>query len=247
MKVSLGRRTVMLGTVTTIVVGVIALAVLGAGGIVAWEYSNSNAFCTNNCHAVHPEEPRAYAAYSHARVQCVECHMGRLPTLQLMTLKAAHYHELLGMVTGYKRPLTATTLRPARDSCEGCHWPSINHDDKVRTKVHYGADAKSTEQRTRLIVHIVDAAPLEGTPDPVHAYRIVRKELAAYSDGLAKRREIVVANKLDLTDADAGVKKLKKAVGKDVVAISAVAGTGLEELRRRIVAALAEIPTAGRA
>ena len=71
--------------------------------------------------------------------------MGRLPTLQLMTLKAAHYHELLGMITGYERPLTATTLRPARDSCEGCHWPSVDHDDKVRTKVHYDTDAKNTE------------------------------------------------------------------------------------------------------
>ena len=149
MKIKLGQRTVMLGTAMTIVIAGIALALVGAGGIVAWEYSNSNAFCTNNCHAVHPEEPRAYAAYSHARVQCVECHMGRLPTLQLMTLKAAHYHELLGMFTGYKRPLNATTLRPARDSCEGCHWPAVNHDDKVRTKVHYEADAKNTEVRTQ--------------------------------------------------------------------------------------------------
>ena len=153
MKITLGRRTLMLGTVTTLVVGAIALAVLAAGGIVAWEYSNSNAFCTDNCHAVHPEEPRAYAVASHARVQCVECHMGRLPTLQLMTLKAAHYHELLGMVTGYKRPLAATTLRPARDNCESCHWPEVNHSDKVRTKVHYAADAANTETRTRLIVH----------------------------------------------------------------------------------------------
>ncbi len=153
MKITLGRRTLMLGTVTTLVVGAIALAVLGAGGIVAWEYSNSNAFCTDNCHAVHPEEPRAYAVASHARVQCVECHMGRLPTLQLMTLKAAHYHELLGMITGYHRPLAATTLRPARDNCESCHWPEVNHSDRVRTKVHFETDAKNTETRTRLVVH----------------------------------------------------------------------------------------------
>ena len=46
MKITLGRRTLMLGTAMTLVVGGIALAVLGAGGIVAWEYSNSNAFCT---------------------------------------------------------------------------------------------------------------------------------------------------------------------------------------------------------
>jgi len=185
MKINLGQRTVMLGTVTTLVLAVIALAVLGAGGIVAWEYSNSNAFCTNNCHAVHPEEPRAYAVYSHARVQCVECHMGRLPTLQLMTLKAAHYHELLGMITGYHRPLTATTLRPARDSCEGCHWPEVNHDDKVRTKVHYGDDAKSTETRTRLIVHTGGGEAREKATRGIHWH--IDQDVEYVSDDVQKR------------------------------------------------------------
>ncbi len=54
MEIKLGRRTVMVGAATTILVAGIGLAILAAGGIVAWEYSNSNAFCTNNCHAVHP-------------------------------------------------------------------------------------------------------------------------------------------------------------------------------------------------
>src|SRR5664279_3711552 len=98
MKIKLGPRTLMVGTVTTVVVGVIALAVLTAGGIVGWEYSNSNAFCTNMCHSVHPEEPVAHANASHARVNCVECHMGRLSTLQLMMIKPTHIHELWGMI-----------------------------------------------------------------------------------------------------------------------------------------------------
>jgi hypothetical protein len=153
MRLKLGRRGMMLGMTTTLLVGLIGAVVLAAGGITAWEYSNSNAFCTNNCHAVHPEEPRAHAVSSHARVQCVECHMGRLPTLQLIALKMGHYHELLGMITGYERPLAATTLRPARDSCEACHWPSIVHDDKIRTKVHFGTDPKNTETRIRLTIH----------------------------------------------------------------------------------------------
>jgi hypothetical protein len=168
MKIRLGRRSVMIGAAMTFVIVAIGLALLAAGGIVAWEYSNSNAFCTNNCHAVHPEEPRAYAVYTHARVQCVECHMGRLPTLQLMTLKMGHYHELLGMITGYKRPLHATTLRPARDSCEGCHWPAVNHSDKVRTKVHYDTDAKSTETRTRLVVHTGSGEVREKATKGIH-------------------------------------------------------------------------------
>jgi len=185
MKITLGRRTLMVGTVTTLVVGAIALAVLAAGGIVAWEYSNSNAFCTDNCHAVHPEEPRAYAVASHARVQCVECHMGRLPTLQLMTLKAAHYHELLGMITGYKRPLAATTLRPARDNCESCHWPEVNHSDKVRTKVHYAADAANTETRTRLVVHTGSGEARDKATRGIHWHIAQNVEFA--TDDVQKR------------------------------------------------------------
>src|SRR5664279_585248 len=120
MKIHLGKRTLMMGTVTAVVIGVIALAVLAVGGITAWEFSNSNAFCSNMCHNVHPEEPVAHAASFHARVNCVECHMGRLSTLQLMAIKPTHINELVGIITGYERPITTHSLRPARESCEAC-------------------------------------------------------------------------------------------------------------------------------
>jgi hypothetical protein len=79
--------------------------------------------------------------------------MGRLSTLELMLIKPTHMHELWGMVVGYERPKHATTLRPARDSCEACHWPQVRHNDSVRTKVRYADDAKSTETRTTLQLH----------------------------------------------------------------------------------------------
>jgi len=185
MALKLGRRTAMFGMTTTVVAGLIAAAVLAAGGITAWEYSNSNAFCTNNCHAVHPEEPRANAVSSHARVQCVECHMGRLPTLQLMVLKMGHYHELLGMITGYQRPLAATTLRPARDSCEGCHWPAVNHSDKIRTKVHFGTDPKNTETRTRLTIHTGGGEAREKATRGIHWH--VEQNIEYVADDIQRR------------------------------------------------------------
>ena len=153
MNIKVGRRTLVMGAVTTVVVGLIALAVLGVGGIVAWEYSNSNAFCTDACHAVHPEEPVAHAAAFHARVNCVECHMGRLSTLQLMAIKPTHINELWGMIAGYERPTVTHSLRPARESCEACHWPEARHDDTIRTKYRYGSDPKSTEGKTTLQMH----------------------------------------------------------------------------------------------
>ncbi|HUV39010.1 MAG TPA: GTPase ObgE [Planctomycetota bacterium] len=96
-------------------------------------------------------------------------------------------------------------------------------------------------ERTRLIVHIVDVAPIEGAPAVVEAYRVIRNELAAYSRNLAARPEVVVANKLDLTGAAQGVKLLRETVDKDVCAISAAVGTGLKELLRRILHALKEL------
>jgi len=159
MKIRIGRNLVLGGAMTLILAG-IGIAMVTAAGIVGWEYSNSNAFCTNMCHAVHPEEPIAHAASFHARVNCVECHMGRLSTLQLMAIKPTHINELWGMIVGYERPIHTHSLRPARESCEACHWPEARHNDTVRVKYRYGDDAKSQEIRTTLQLHTGTGAGL---------------------------------------------------------------------------------------
>src|SRR5512141_675112 len=120
MKIALGRRTLMMGSVTAVVIGVIALGVLAVVGIAGWEYTNSDAFCASTCHAVHPEEIRAHETSAHARVHCVECHMGRNSTLKLIAMKPTHLKELWGMIAGYERPVHASGLRPSREACESC-------------------------------------------------------------------------------------------------------------------------------
>ena len=152
----------------TLLIALVALAATGAGGIVFWEQQNSDAFCTNTCHKVHPEEPRAHEQYVHARVQCVECHEGRLPTLHLMVSKLEHLHQLWLMIVGYDRPTRATALRPLRDSCEGCHWPSVVHDDSLRVKVRHDTDAASTETRYRLEMHTGFGAVREKQAKGIH-------------------------------------------------------------------------------
>ncbi|MCJ7543087.1 MAG: GTPase ObgE, partial [Phycisphaerae bacterium] len=57
-------------------------------------------------------------------------------------------------------------------------------------------------ERTRVLVHMVDICPISGS-DPAEDYRAIRRELASYSPALATKSEIVVANKMDLTGADA--------------------------------------------
>jgi len=84
-------------------------------------------------------------------------------------------------------------------------------------------------ERTRIIVHILDIMPIDGT-DPVKNYRTIRKELRQYSKALAEKAEIIVANKIDLDPDNKAVKKLKKKLDRKIVPISAVTGKGVREL-----------------
>ena len=85
-------------------------------------------------------------------------------------------------------------------------------------------------ERTRVIVHLLDLAPPEGSPSPLEAYRVVRSELEEYSPTLAQREEIVVGNKLDLTDAADTLAELRQELDVPVLGISGVSGQGVREL-----------------
>jgi GTP-binding protein len=90
-------------------------------------------------------------------------------------------------------------------------------------------------ERTRLLVHVIDVSPLDG--DPAEEYRTIRAELEQYSSVLAGKEEVIVANKMDLTDSEDHLKKLRKALrgkGKNILAISGVTGKGIPELAEEL-------------
>jgi len=99
-------------------------------------------------------------------------------------------------------------------------------------------------ERTRLVVHMVDICPLDGS-DPAADYRAIRRELELHSPALAAKAEIIVANKMDLAGSEKNLWAFRKAVGVEVLAISAVTGKGLDGLLRRMWKALAELGEAG--
>ena len=91
-------------------------------------------------------------------------------------------------------------------------------------------------ERTRVILHLVDLFPMPGNPTPAEAYRIIRCELTHYSQVLAAKPELVVANKLDLFDrADPDeLTEFRQAIGTEVMAVSAVSGRGLDAVIERL-------------
>jgi len=85
-------------------------------------------------------------------------------------------------------------------------------------------------ERTRVVLHLIDLCPPKGAPSPAQAYAIIRRELEAYSASLAAREEVIVGNKLDLTEAPAALEELRTALGRPVLGVSGVSGAGLREL-----------------
>jgi len=98
-------------------------------------------------------------------------------------------------------------------------------------------------ERTRVLLHVVDAAAVDGTA-PLDAYRTLRAELSLYGHTLAERPHLVAANKIDLPDGRAALDELRGALpcGVEVFPISAATGEGIPELLAALARIVDEIP-----
>jgi GTP-binding protein len=98
-------------------------------------------------------------------------------------------------------------------------------------------------ERTSLLVHLIEAMPLDGS-DPVANYRAIRHELTQYSQALAERPELLVVSKLDVTGAVEARARISAELEREVLGISAVTGQGIPQLLQRIIELLRECKTA---
>ena len=92
-------------------------------------------------------------------------------------------------------------------------------------------------ERTRVLVHLVEPLPMDGT-DPVENYQSLRQELQLYDTELAERPEIVAVSKAELPGADDVQQQLAGVTGGEVMLFSSVTGQGLKELMNRTYALL---------
>jgi len=88
-------------------------------------------------------------------------------------------------------------------------------------------------ERTKILVHLIDMAATEGR-DPLDDYEKIKYELEEYSEELTFKHKIVVANKMDLPEAQEHLKRFKKKYKEDIIAVSASEKTGLNELVKAI-------------
>lgn len=96
-------------------------------------------------------------------------------------------------------------------------------------------------ERTRVIVHLVEPLPMDGS-DSLQNYRTVRRELELHGHGLSDKPEIVVLSKSELTDSEEVRERMEQELGVPVLAISAVTGQGLSKLTGLVSQKLAALP-----
>ena len=114
--------------------------------------------------------------------------------------------------------------------------------DGASEGVGLGHDFLRHVERTKVIVHIVDASGIEGR-DPVEDYYRINKELKLYSEKIARRTQILAANKMDLPDGADNLNRFReKYPDVPVFAVSAATRAGFDALMDAVAAELAKLP-----
>lgn len=130
--------------------------ILGVSSYHGLEYMDSTEFCGLRCHTVMAPEYAAYVNSPHSRVACVECHIGP-GAGWFVRSKLDGTRQVVAVALGtYSRPIPSPVehLRPARETCEQCHWPQKFHGDRLVVRKKYADDETNSETFTALVLKV---------------------------------------------------------------------------------------------
>lgn len=139
--------------IACVVIGA-AFLLLGGVSVATWEYTNSDSFCGNACHQVHPQEPFAHKTSQHTNVACVECHIGRMGFFGSALEKVGHVSHAWALIVGYERPTYSISLEDAHNSCESCHPPTTHKNNSLVQIQRFAADEKNTARNITLTMRL---------------------------------------------------------------------------------------------
>jgi NapC/NirT cytochrome c family, N-terminal region len=146
------RRAAVLVTVATFV----NVLIFTTAAYQGTRYMDSVRFCGLTCHTVMQPEYTAYLDSPHSRIACADCHIGpgaswfvRSKVSGVRQVFAVTFHT-------YSRPIPSPVehLRPARATCEECHWPQRFEGSPLFVVTHYASDKDNTSSSTVLVMKI---------------------------------------------------------------------------------------------
>jgi hypothetical protein len=169
------RRSFM----TTLLLLFIFLFLSAFGSYRAFEHTESVQFCGQTCHTVMKPEFTAYQASAHARVRCVECHVGPGAGWYVRSKLSGAYQLYSVTFNKYPRPIKSPVhnLRPAQETCEQCHWPAKFFGAQLKVFNHYAFDERNTLRQTRMLINVGGGDPATGAVAGIHWHMNIGNEI----------------------------------------------------------------------
>jgi nitrate/TMAO reductase-like tetraheme cytochrome c subunit len=146
------------------------LLLSSVGSYEAFHYTESNEFCGTLCHSVMEPEYVTYHGSAHARVNCVECHVGSGADWYVRSKLSGLYQVYSVLTNSFPTPIETPvhSLRPARETCEKCHWPEKFYDRKYITNRHYLANEENSEWDISLLMKTGPRISAQGLHEGIH-------------------------------------------------------------------------------
>ncbi len=166
--------------VTFFSVGTILLLLFSAfGSFKAYEYTDSVQFCGTVCHSVMNPEYTAYQYSPHARVDCVKCHIGPGATWYVRSKLSGAYQVYATIFNQYPRPIPTpiSNLRPARETCEQCHWPNVFYNQKKIVNTYYLSDNDNSKMVLTLLLKIGGGNEATGVTSGIHWHMNISNQI----------------------------------------------------------------------
>ncbi len=149
------------------------------GSYKAYTFTDSVGFCGQLCHSVMAPEFTAYQQSPHARVACVDCHVGAGATWYVKSKLSGARQVFKTALNTFPRPIPTPVhnLRPAADTCETCHWPKKFYGAQLKVFNHFSSDEKNTPRQIRLLISTGGGDPSTGEPEGIHWHMNISNQI----------------------------------------------------------------------
>lgn len=154
--INLNHETTRKSVVIFMLLTMVNIVVLAGATYKGVEVMDSTEFCGLACHAVMQPEHTAHQRSPHSRVGCVDCHIGPGADWFVKSKMDGAWQLVAVALDIYPRPIETPLhdLRPARDTCEQCHWPTKFVGDKLKIETVYEEDESNTELRNAVLLKV---------------------------------------------------------------------------------------------
>ncbi|MGC8763550.1 MAG: cytochrome c3 family protein, partial [Acidobacteriota bacterium] len=155
--------------------GFLGAVLLGFVAYNAFLFTESVTFCGKVCHTVMEPEYTAYLHSPHARVRCVECHVGSGASWYVKSKMSGARQVLAVIFHTYEKPIPVPVknLRPARETCEECHWPAKFYGAQLLQIPHFRYDEANTAEQVSLVLKTGGGDPRLGAQAGIHWHMIL--------------------------------------------------------------------------